>query len=167
MVEEWKRIIETNKNYEVSNLGRVRNGDTGKILTPRATATGYLRVHISVPEGGRKDFYIHRLVAEAFCPRQEGCNIINHLDNNPSNNIASNLEWTTQKENLEYAQAQDRMPNWQKKRPVIGFKDGQSYYFESIQLAAKTIGVHSTDISKCCKGTKDNTNGYYWQYAEG
>ena len=44
-------------------------------------------------------------MADAFCLRPEGCNVVNHLDNNPANNNASNLEWVTQKTNVEYAQS--------------------------------------------------------------
>ena len=162
--EIWKRIPESDKFYEISNLGRVRNGNTKKFLTPRPTQTGYLRVHISVGNG-RKDFYIHRLVAEAFCDHPTGYDIVNHLDNNPSNNVATNLEWITQKQNVEYAQKQKRMPNWPDKKPVIGYKDGQTYYFESIIAASKALRFYSSDISRCCRGLRNNIDGYVWGYA--
>lgn len=164
--EQWVKIKETDKDYEVSNYGRIRNSKTGKILTPRPTQTGYLRIHISVGNG-RKDFYIHRLVADAFCLRPEGCNVVNHLDNNPANNNASNLEWVTQKTNVEYAQSQSRMPNWPDKIPVIGSRNGKEYYFESMIAAEKALGIYATDISKCCRGLRKQTSGYTWRYAEG
>lgn len=94
MEEIWKPITQSDKDYSISNYGRVQNNITGKILKPRSSRTGYLRVHLSVSDG-RKDFYIHRLVADAFCIHPEGCDVVNHLDNNPANNCASNLEWTT------------------------------------------------------------------------
>lgn len=163
MVEEWRDITVTDKSYEVSNLGNVRNKRTGKILTPRPTKNGYLRVHLSVPEGGRKDFYIHRLVAEAFCYHPPGCDIINHLDNNPANNMASNLEWCTQKENLEYCEKQHR-----KARPaiaVIGTKDGIEYYFNSLTEAQNATGCFLSNISMCCKFPSRTIHGYKWRYA--
>lgn len=163
-IEIWKRIPQSDKFYEVSNLGRVKNAVTGKILTPRPTKTGYYRVHISTSQG-RTDFYIHRLVAEAFCEHPKGCDIVNHLDNNPANNAASNLEWVTQKQNVEYSQKQDRMPNWPDKKPVIGYKDGIIYKYESIIAAAKDLGLHASDISKCCRGLRHNIYGYTWVYA--
>lgn len=162
--EIWKQIVESDKPYEVSNLGRVRNARTGKILTPRLTTTGYHRVHISTPQG-RTDFYIHRLVAEAFCEHPDGCDVVNHRDNNPANNKASNLEWITQKQNVEYAQAQKRMPNWPDKKPVTGYKDGVIYNYESIIAAAKDLGLHSSDISKCCRGLRSDLHGYTWSYS--
>lgn len=162
--EIWKKILESDKNYEVSNLGRVRNGNTLKILAPRPSANGYLRVHISVGNG-RKDFYIHRLVASYFCNHPEGCDIVNHLDNDPSNNKASNLEWVTQKQNVDYARNQDRMINWPDRKPVIGFKDGKEYHFESIYAASKACHVYTSDISRCCRGLRSDTDGYTWQFA--
>ena len=164
--EIWKRIPQSDKFYEVSNLGNVRNGTTKKILSPRPTPTGYLRVHISVGNG-RKDFYIHRLVAEAFIPNPNNYQVVNHLDNNPANNHANNLEWVTQKQNVAYAQSQDRMPNWPDKKPVIGYKDGEKFYFESIIAASKALGFYTSDISRCCRGLRKDTNGYSWEYANG
>lgn len=35
---------------------------------------------------------IHRLVAQAFLPNPNGCRIINHKDENRSNNSVNNLE---------------------------------------------------------------------------
>lgn len=164
--EIWIKITESDKDYSVSSYGRVRNNQTNKILKPRPTHTGYLRVHIST-HGGRKDLYIHRLVADAFCIHPEGCNIVNHLDNNPANNKASNLEWTTQQENLQYAIDQKRQTCKSfYKVPVIGTCNGIDYYFESAAAAAKATGCDNSMIIKCCKGKHRYTHNYTWRYAE-
>ena len=60
-------------------------------------------------EGKRKNFYVHRLVAEAFCERTHG-NVVNHIDYNKRNNAASNLEWCTQKENIHHSIEHYRKP---------------------------------------------------------
>ena len=57
------------------------------------------------------------------------------------------------------------MPNWPDKKPVIGYKDGQTYYFESIIAASKALGFYSSDISRCCRGLRNNIDGYVWGYA--
>lgn len=91
-----------------SNLGRGnrRNGKTTELyeINPRPTHNGYMRVCCRQSSTGRrKDLYIHRLVAEYFIPKPEGKNVINHKNCIRSDNRADNLEWCTQKENLEYA----------------------------------------------------------------
>ena len=45
---------------------------------------------------------VHRLVASAFIEGYEEGKVVNHIDCNPSNNQASNLEWLTQAENLRH-----------------------------------------------------------------
>lgn len=68
--------------------------------------------YVNLPsEGRRKSFLVHRLVARAFIPNPEGKSQVNHLDGNPANNAASNLEWVTQAENQQHAQALRKRQN--------------------------------------------------------
>src|SRR5690242_3214373 len=46
---------------------------------------------------------VHCIVALAFCLKEQGKNYVNHIDRNPTNNKASNLEWCTQKKNMQHA----------------------------------------------------------------
>lgn len=39
------------------------------------------------------NFMVHRLVAEAFCERPEGCDLVHHIDGNKLNCAADNLQW--------------------------------------------------------------------------
>ncbi len=59
--------------------------------------SGYHRVIL----GGRPRL-VHRLVATAFLPLTDGLNVVNHLDENKTNNSVENLEWTTQSGNMKY-----------------------------------------------------------------
>lgn len=63
-MENWK-TIDDNPGYEVSNIGRVRNKGTGRVLTPHLN-NGYERVRV-----GGKLYYVNRLVAEAFSNQGE------------------------------------------------------------------------------------------------
>lgn len=54
-------------------------------------------------QGRRKMSRIHRLVAEAFIPNPSGLPEVNHIDGNPRNNIASNLEWCSKLHNMQHA----------------------------------------------------------------
>jgi hypothetical protein len=93
--EEWKDIIDYT-NYEVSNLGNIRNKKTGRILK-KNNIGGYAFIGLS--KGKCKIFPIHRLVCHAFIPNPENKSQVNHIDKNGLNNIISNLEWTTHQEN--------------------------------------------------------------------
>lgn len=98
MEEIWK-TIEIAPNYEVSNLGRVRNRK-GLILKP-STSHGYYHV-ILMNNKKRISRNVHRLVAEAFIPNPNNYLCINHKDECRTNNAVDNLEWCTYEYNLNY-----------------------------------------------------------------
>lgn len=93
--ERWKPIKGC-PGYEISNHGRVRSPKT--ILKPWDDGRGYLRVKV----GGVK-FKVHKLVGEHFKRNPNKFELINHKDGDKHNNQASNLEWTTQSENVRHA----------------------------------------------------------------
>ena len=93
--EEWKDIKDY-ENYEVSNLGNVRNKKTGRILKSNKNG-GYAVVGLS--KTTCKNFQVHRLVCEAFIPNPENKPQVNHIDKNGLNNNVKNLEWNTVLEN--------------------------------------------------------------------
>jgi hypothetical protein len=107
-LECW-RLIDGWLGYEVSDWGRVwsYHGGGGRIrLTPKII-NGFKRgktEHIKVRlyrNNGKEigDFYIHRLVLQAFVgpcpPGMQAC----HNDGNPRNNRLNNLRWDTNTSN--------------------------------------------------------------------
>ncbi len=96
MTEIWKKV--RGKNYEVSNLGQVRNAITGKVLKPYDDHRGYLRVDINRHCRAK----VHRLVATAFCPNPKRRPVVNHINRDRHDNRACNLEWVTYKENTAH-----------------------------------------------------------------
>lgn len=100
---EWLTCKE-NDNYEVSELGDIRNKKTKRLLKPKLRkSNGYLEVQF-YDEGKRTYHYIHRLVANNFIPNPENKTQVNHKDEIKSNNYRFNLEWMTPKENTQYSQ---------------------------------------------------------------
>ena len=99
--EIWKRI--DGYQYEVSNEGRIRNSK-GEIKVPqlnKGKAAHYYR--IALYEGGKRErFYVHRLVGRYFVDGYNEALMINHIDGNPLNNRADNLEWVTQSDNVKH-----------------------------------------------------------------
>ena len=186
-MENWKDITGFEGIYQVSDEGRVRSLDRkdnigvthkGRILVTQKRPNGYLCVHLS-KNGKTKWFLVHRLVAEAFVENKNSdYTIVNHIDNNPVNNFASNLEWTTYKGNMQWASIQGRMKgcpeNFKKvheknKIPVIATdKDGNKQWFSSQVEAGEILGVQSGHISAACRkeyGYK-TVGGYSWEYAD-
>lgn len=96
--EVWLPVRGYEGVYEVSNLGNVRRISTGRNLVPAAGPTGYLRVSLS--NGSARNYYVHRIVLEAFCGPQpfEGAQTA-HNDGNTQNNRLANLRWASPKEN--------------------------------------------------------------------
>ena len=136
-MEIWKDIQGYEGIYQVSNLGRIKslerivtNNKHGgvriveeKILTPTDNGNGYKIIGLQKPKQ-RKNFYIHRLVATAFIPNPKNFGYVNHKDYNKSNNNVSNLEWCTQKENVNYSVERMRKP-----RRVTKSSTGYKYVY--------------------------------------
>lgn len=98
--EVWKQYLDT--NYEVSNLGNVRNKNTKAVLSQEDTGNGYLCVGLQIDKGVYKKTRVHRMVAMAFLEfqRTEERNEVDHINGNKSDNSVDNLRWCTHKENM-------------------------------------------------------------------
>ena len=106
MNEIWKDIEGYECLYQVSNLGRVRSFHCGKtkILNPKPSRQGYKMVALC-KNGISSPISIHRLVALAFVPGYAPTLVVNHKDEDTTNNTAENLEWVTSSYNTRYNDA--------------------------------------------------------------
>ena len=93
------------ENYMVSDTGKILNIKRNKHLV-NVIADRYMVV-LLYKKNKRKRYYVHRLVAELFCEKQEGKNYVNHKDLYKHNNNSSNLEWVTAKENTNHFVSSD------------------------------------------------------------
>lgn len=173
MCEVWKDITGYEGLYQISNFGRVKSLERldaakhklpERILKQKKEKLGYCRVFLC-RNGDIKCISVHRLVAEAFVERKvKTDNIVNHLDNDPSNNRADNLEWTTYKGNMQWAAKQGRMKaneqayrnierSQKKRRKAVTAiaPDGERMYFQSLTEAGKALGVSQYHIADVCK----------------
>jgi hypothetical protein len=94
--EQW-RSISGYLNYQVSNIGRVRNA-SGLIMKLTKSSAGYLDVKLCL-NGKKKHSRINRLVAEEFIPNPMNKPCVDHIDGVRTNNIIGNLRWATRTEN--------------------------------------------------------------------
>ena len=101
-----KTAIIENGLFEVNDIGEVyRISDGKKELAVQAKTgrNGRYRVVSAMIDGKQKNFYVHRLIAEAFIPNPDDKPEVNHIDGNPANNRVENLEWVTRSENASHA----------------------------------------------------------------
>ncbi|MFP6863836.1 HNH endonuclease [Pseudomonas sp.] len=102
------RILPMFPGYAFTVDGRVLSfkGKTPIYLRPGKTAAGrYCNVSMCCGATVRTQ-YVHRPICWAFHPNnQKDRTQVNHIDGNPHNNAASNLEWVTPRENLLHASA--------------------------------------------------------------
>ena len=98
--EVWKQYLDT--QYEVSNLGNVRNKNTKAVLSQEDTGNGYLCVGLQIDKGVYKKTRVHRMVAMTFLEfqRTKERNEVDHINGNKSDNSVDNLRWCTHKENM-------------------------------------------------------------------
>ena len=97
MVEEF-RIIKGFENYSISNLGRVRNNATDRILKPGIDGRGYYYVNLC-KDGTVNAKKIHKLVGEYFIANPYNKQFIDHINNDKLDNNVRNLRYVTNQEN--------------------------------------------------------------------
>ena len=99
-----KQLIINNilTDYDINEQGQIYSHKTNKFLTGYIDNTGYRTVLLTV-EGKKKNYLVHRLVAQTFIPNENNLPIVNHKDGNKLNNVVDNLEWVTQSENRIHA----------------------------------------------------------------
>lgn len=100
--ETWKEIDWTDGKYSVSDLGRMRNNETGDVLKPSIRKRGYLKINLTV-NGVRYSKSLHRLIATAFIPNPENKPEVNHINGIHDDNRVCNLEWVTPEENARHS----------------------------------------------------------------
>ena len=125
MTEEYRQVRGF-LNYEVSNLGNVRNTKKNKIMSIYKRK-GYCLVKLSI-NGKAKEMKVHRLVALEFIPNPDNYSCVNHKDENPENNCVDNLEWCNHSYNNTYGtrikrQSTSLKKDWKDRKTKNSSKD--------------------------------------------
>ncbi len=187
--EIWKDIVWYEWKYQISSFGRVKSFHLYWWIKDRIMkewfSSFYFRVILS-NLWMKKQFYVHRLVAQAFLwldinnKKIETC----HRDDNPSNNRLDNLFLWTHKDNMN-----DRDMKWRGKLPMTKPRDLHPMYgkiwdlnpkkisvlqltlqwdtikeWQCIKTASRSLWIHSSHISAVCRWRRKITGWFKWRY---
>lgn len=166
MNEIWKDIKEYENLYQVSNLGNIRSKKNGKIRKTQKDKDGHLKLQLH-KNGVSKDYYVHRLVAQAFINNPTNAEIVNHKDENPSNNRIDNLEWCNKKYNNTYGTKITRQSQ-KIKREVYQYDIQGNFInkYDSVKEAGISLNINKANIANCCRGLTKTAYGFVWKYAK-
>ena len=159
MEEIWKPLKGYEGLYEISNYGVVkslksswkcgRNTARKKpytIITQRIIDNSYPTV-VLIKDGKHKTAFVHRLVALTFIDNPNNFPMVNHKDEDRTNNRADNLEWCNSKYNNNYGTKNTRLSLIRLGKPyrkaVLQYNRNWEYIneYDSVKSAHLAIGV--------------------------
>ena len=188
MKEIWKEI-EGYPNYQVSNMGRIKRLSTGyyrrteKILKPQLQNNGYLHIKLSQKDK-TKCILVHRLVAQVFIPNPNNLPQVNHINEDKTDNRVENLEWCTQKYNINYGNGISKRVKTNKEngtykkigeinskirsKSILQFSKDNSFIrkWDCIMDVQKELGYDNRQICSCLKNRQKTAKGFKWVYAD-
>ena len=158
--------------YQVSNLGNVRSlnyNKTKKIQHLKKVVNnkkGYLAVGLS-KKGIFKIKTVHRLVAETFISNPNNLPQVNHIDENKLNNSVTNLEWCTNKYNINYGTRKERISE-KKGRKIIQLDkdDNIIKVWNGTCQASRELKINEGNIWEACNNKRKTAGKYKWKYKE-
>lgn len=169
---QWADIPEFEGRYQVSKEGSVRSLVTNRVMKLQKHNQGYSTVALTLRDGSgrKKQFLVHRLVAEAFIANTENRETVNHRNGDKRDNSVDNLEWATYSENIAHSYKQlGRTAHTatlrDSSRPCVCLKDGEVVgVFPSATTAATVMGLRNRGVSRAATGERKTYASYGWKY---
>ena len=152
--------------------GKIWSYSQKKWLKPWTRKDGYQTVCLYDNEGKAKSYLLHRVVYEAVTGEPSPNNLqINHRSEVKTENMISNLELVSPKQNVNWGTRNERSAKAQTNNPkrskIVGaFKNNELVMtFQSIREAGRQ-GFNKGHISACCRGVKNykTHKGFEWRY---
>jgi len=113
----------------------------------------------------QKSYFVHRLVCRAFHgPEPDYRQDVDHWDQNPWNNKASNLRWVSHQVNSN--NQREVIKTNSNARPILGRRVGAKEWipYKSAVDASKKLNLNSGNISQVVRGNYPHTGGYEFKY---
>ena len=152
--EHWA-IYPEDSRYSASDLGRIKNNTTGKIVNGRiirSKSLPYIRFKLG-KQG--KTVGVHYVVLSSFIPKPEGDWMCDHINHNTLDNRLENLRWVS-------CRANNMNSDY---RTIYGFLDGEYIgTFVGWQGVSEFTGMQADYLQKRSNGDKRyatrSINGY-------
>ena len=161
--EVWKPCPDFENKYLISNYGRIKsigNANSCKRvgfikLHKKNGMNGYIQVRL-YDNGKAKTIEVHSLVAKAFVPNPNHLPMVNHIDENKTNNYYKNLEYCDNKYNTRYSLS----------KPVDVYTENGVFVetFEALSDASIKYKIPTRNISRCCKSEYGTAGGFQFRY---
>ena len=165
-MELWKDIPGYEGIYEASNHGRIRTKANKTTSNSRFRIRHWkqriLKQKYSTRSSGKKDFRVSlwkngkrhdyltaRLIALTWCDGFSDGMTVNHIDGNPENNNADNLEWVSLERNIRHGF--DNGFFRKNMKPVTLMINGEMVSFASMSEASRALGRSHGYVSSAIK----------------
>jgi hypothetical protein len=143
----------TDPTYYIGDMGRILSFKSGKLryLSPRVATDGRSRVVID-----NKEVLLHRLIAEHWCEKPHGFDMVTHIDGDVLNNCAINLQWVKNNKSKVIEKFEVENPQLKKGKRVVCritgliydslligcYKHNLNYGSERVRMHRKTDNRH-------------------------
>lgn len=170
-MEKWRDIPGYENIYQASNFGRIRTAEgktTRNALYPRRVwkqrilkqkfqkrkNTDKMDARVSIwKDGKEKTCLVSRLVALAWCEGYADGLTVNHIDGNPLNNMAENLEWVSLADNIKKGFEGGLFASTK----VVVVRDGNIEIYRSLATASRALGKNPGYLSLKIKRMEGST----------